>query len=314
VLWTLAGLEGPQPAVDGRNTAATPTPATDGRRVCAYFGTPGLMCADTNGRLVWARRDISYQGYYGVGFSPILVDGLLVVASETPDGQADVQALDVATGATRWHQRFATTPTATGNNRTPIVRDVAGRKIVILWGLNYVKGLALDTGEPAWTHPTTSGGDLVSSAVSDGERLFLSDLMGTTALDHSQLAAGRQHIQWTSPARANCASPVVVNGILFTITDGGIASALAADTGVLLWRKRLPGQYYASLVASPAAVYFTNSEGLTSVVAAAPAFRLISTNDLGEETVASMASAAGELYIRSFTSVYAVAAPPSNAN
>jgi hypothetical protein len=66
VTWTLAGLEGPQPQLDGRNSPATPTPVTDGQLVCAYFGTPGLMCGDSHGRLAWSRTDLPYDGLYGL--------------------------------------------------------------------------------------------------------------------------------------------------------------------------------------------------------------------------------------------------------
>jgi outer membrane protein assembly factor BamB len=94
VRWIARALEGPQPAIDGRNSPATPTPVTDGRIVCGYFGAAGVMCATTQGRLVWTRSDLAYDGMYGVGFSPLLADGLLIVARDMPNGFAVIQALD----------------------------------------------------------------------------------------------------------------------------------------------------------------------------------------------------------------------------
>jgi outer membrane protein assembly factor BamB len=306
VQWKLQGLEAPQPAVDGRNCPATPTPVTDGRIVCAYFGTPGMMCALANGRLAWSRRDLGYEGFYGVGFSPLLVDGTLVIASEPPDGIARIHSLDALTGASRWTRTFATTARITGNNRTPIVREVDGRKVLILWGMHYVKALALDSGAEVWTYEHSSDGDLVSSAVSDAERLYLSSKGGTVALNYAGLAAAGDPLRWQSAVRANCASPVLANGLLFTVTDAGIAAALDAATGETRWRQRLPGEYYASLVASRDAVYFTNSDGLTTVVAAESAYRLIAQNDLDAPTLASMAAVGGQLFIRAGASLYAI--------
>jgi outer membrane protein assembly factor BamB len=307
IRWTLRGLAAAQPAMDGRNTPATPTPVTDGRIVCAYFGTPGLMCADVAGRPLWQRRDLPYDGIYGAGFSPVLAEGLVVLSSQTPDGAAAIHALDARTGATRWQRRFQAAQTITGNNRTPIVRDMQGTKVLVVWGLDDVRGFALATGAPLWRHPADSGGDLVSSAVSDGRRLFLADINGTSALDIGRLADGRDAVLWTSNVRANCASPVLVNGLLFAVSDGGIATATDAATGALRWRQRLPGHYYASPVASPTAVYFTNSDGLTTVAAATPVFQALATSDLGEETFASMAAVHGELYLRTVHAVYAIA-------
>jgi outer membrane protein assembly factor BamB len=99
--------------------------------------------------------------------------------------------------------------------------------------------------------------------------------------------------------------------MLFTVTDAGVATAIRADSGETVWKQRLPGEYFASLLASLDAVYFTNSDGLTTVVAAEPEFRVIAQNDLGEETMASMATAGGELFIRAGGAVYAIAAPPT---
>jgi outer membrane protein assembly factor BamB len=306
VRWMFRGLEGPQPATDGRNSPATPTPVTDGRVVCGYFGTAGLFCAHSNGDPAWSRRDLGYDGLYGAGFSPVIVDGMLILVRDMTNGVAVIHALDVDTGTTRWTKTFPTTPTISGNHRTPIVVTVNGEKVLVVWGMESVSALELRSGQSLWSYPYTSGGDLVASAISDDRRLYLSDATGTLALDYVDLAAGRNPVRWRNNARAGCVSPVLSNGMLFTVSDSGIASATRSDTGETLWRQRLPGQYFASLVASPEAVYFTNSEGLTTVVAAERTFRTIAQNPLGEETLASMAVAGGDLFIRSARHVYAV--------
>ncbi len=306
VKWMLHGLEGPQAAIDGRNSPATPTPVTDGRVVCGYFGTPGLLCADSRGDLVWSRKDLGYDGVYGAGFSPVLVDGMLIVARDMSHGVAVVHALDARTGSSRWTRSFPTTPTFSGNNRTPIVVEVNGEKVLVVWGMEYVTALELRSGQTLWSYQHTSSGDLVASAISDNRRLYLSDVAGTVALDYVDLAAGRDPVRWRNSARAGCVSPVLSNGMLFTVSDSGVAIGIRSDSGETLWRRRLPGQYYASLVASPGAVYFTNSEGVTTVVAAESTFRIVAQNPLGEEILASMAVGGGELFIRSAGHVYAV--------
>jgi outer membrane protein assembly factor BamB len=306
VQWILQGLEGVHTATDGRNSPATPTPITDGRIVCGYFGTPGLLCAHSNGDPAWSRRDLGYEGLYGAGFSPVIADGILMLVRDMSNGVAVIHALDAHTGVTRWTRTLPTTPTVSGNNRTPIVVEVNGEKVLVLWGMEYVNALELHSGRSLWSYRYMSGGDLVASPISDDRRLYLSDITGTVALDYVDLAAGRNPERWRNKARAGCASPVLSNGMIFTVSDSGIATAIRSDTGETLWRQRLPGQYFASLVASPGAVYFTNSEGMTTVVAADGRFRLIAQNLLGEETMASMAVAGGELFIRSAGHVYAI--------
>ena len=304
--WKVEGLAGPREAVDGRNSPATPTPVSDGERVCAYFGNPGVMCIDRNGRLLWSRTDIGYTGFYGVGFSPIISDGLLVLASDTPSGIAIVHALDVQSGNLVWRKIFTTTPSISGNNRTPIVKIIAGEAVVILWGRDYLKGFRLRTGDEVWHHAVQPGGDLVSGLVSDDARLYLADVTGTVAVDTTALAEGREPLKWRSPARANCASPVLCRDLLFTVTDVGIVTAIHAQSGRTVWRHRLSGFYFASPVASSAAAYITNSEGLTTIIACDSTPRILAVNDLQEPVFASLAALGDTIYVRTARQLYAI--------
>ena len=103
---------------DDRNTYATPTPATDGERVYACFGDGSFAALDFAGDLAWTNRDYKFYGQHGLGTSPILHGGLLIMArdgsSEGPDkglgwqtpwDQAYVLALDAKTGQERWKAR-----------------------------------------------------------------------------------------------------------------------------------------------------------------------------------------------------------------
>ena len=310
IVWVAEGLRGPQEPIDGRNSPATPTPVTDGERVCAYFGSHGLMCADSVGRVTWSRVDLGYIGYYGVGFSPVLADGLLVIASDMPDGLTRVAALDVRTGDPAWTRVFRGKGSTSGNNRTPLVKRIGGATALILWGIDGVRGLNLETGADLWNVPMAGEVDLVASMISDDEKLYLSDRTGTAAIDLARLARGETPEVWRSKVRSNCVSPVLCRNLLFTVSDEGIASAVHADTGAIAWRRRLNGTYFASLVASRDAVYFTNDEGVTTVAACEDAYHEIARNDLGEPTIASMAAAGERLYVRTASSLFSLRTDP----
>ena len=88
-------------------------------------------------------------------------------------------------------------------------------------------------------------------------------------------------------------------------------SCLNAKTGALAWRERLPaaGNYFASLVAANGNVYALSEEGQATVVAAKPQFQLISSNDLGERTMASPAVSGGRIFIRSDSSLFCIGGP-----
>ena len=88
--------------------------------------------------------------------------------------------------------------------------------------------------------------------------------------------------------------------------DCGIAQCFNAQTGRLLWKERLPGEYRASPVVAEGRVYFLNMQGLTTVVSASDPFQLLSQNQLEADTMASPALSDGKLYIRSRKWLYCI--------
>ena len=93
----------PQP--NKKNSHASPTPVSDGKRVWFHFGHMGTACLDLAGNVLWKTQELSYDPLHGNGNSPILVDDLLVFAI---DGKlvTSLAALDINTG------RCGGTPTA----------------------------------------------------------------------------------------------------------------------------------------------------------------------------------------------------------
>jgi outer membrane protein assembly factor BamB len=88
ILWNVPGFEGkPRVQRHPKSTHCNSTPATDGRRIAAIFGSEGLYCFDTNGTLLW-KQDLGAMnsGYYvvpsaqwGFASSPVIHDGKVIV-------------------------------------------------------------------------------------------------------------------------------------------------------------------------------------------------------------------------------------------
>ena len=66
------------------------------------------------------------------------------------------------------------------------------------------------------------------------------------------------------------------------------------------------GEYRASPVAGDGRVYFLNTQGLTTVVAASPDFRRLAENALQDDTLASPAICDGQIFIRGRKAVYCI--------
>jgi outer membrane protein assembly factor BamB len=103
-------------------------------------------------------------------------------------------------------------------------------------------------------------------------------------------------------------SPLLYQGRLFLVRNGGVATCLDATTGKVIYRARIgaPGAYFASPIAADGRVYFASSEGIVTVIdAASDQLKVVSRNELGEEMVATPAIAGHSIYIRTSRNLYA---------
>jgi outer membrane protein assembly factor BamB len=88
IIWDTLGCEGiPRGKRHPKSTHCNSTPATDGKRIVAIFGSEGLFCFDRQGKLLW-KKDLGpmKSGYYvvpsaqwGFSSSPVIHDGKVVV-------------------------------------------------------------------------------------------------------------------------------------------------------------------------------------------------------------------------------------------
>jgi hypothetical protein len=82
VLWDRAVFEQLPRRKEARNSHATSTPATDGERVYACFGDGSFAALSYAGEVLWTNRAFPFYSQHGLGSSPILHDGLLIMARD----------------------------------------------------------------------------------------------------------------------------------------------------------------------------------------------------------------------------------------
>jgi len=81
---------------EGRDTYATPTPATVGKLVFTVFFDGSIIALNFAADLVWTNRSYPFYSQHGLGTSPILWKGLLIQArdgSNEGDAESTVHAL-----------------------------------------------------------------------------------------------------------------------------------------------------------------------------------------------------------------------------
>lgn len=103
-----------------------------------------------------------------------------------------------------------------------------------------------------------------------------------------------------------CASPLVYEGNVFTIKDGGILSCLDAQTGKPSKQQRIAAtdDYYASPVAGDGKIFFINQLGVLTVISPDAKWEVLATAEFGEEVYATPAIADGKIYVRTVGHLY----------
>jgi outer membrane protein assembly factor BamB len=293
---------------------AAPTPATDGRRVVAFFGNAGVVCYDRDGRPLWRRRLGEFDTELGLASSPVLDRGRVILVCDH-DGDrftsfdSFLVALDLETGKDVWRterrglQRSWSTPV--------LVPGAGGKPELVVSAQDELRGYDPESGRQLWRLPGLTGWVTPSPVFGHGLIFAVSGKDGPT-LAVRPGGTGEVRPAWRH-ARGGpyVCSPVLYGEHLYVNSEQGFLSCYAARTGERLYRERLGGKFTASPVAGDGKVYFTNEAGTTFVVAAGPRFALLARNVLGEECLASPAVAGGRLFLRTTKHLFCIRpAPP----
>jgi len=105
----------------------------------------------------------------------------------------------------------------------------------------------------------------------------------------------------------NCPSPLVYQGVLYLIKDGGILTALDPKTGKILKQGRLSsalGAYYSSPVGSAGMVFLASQEGKVTVIKAGADWEILAVNNMDDEAYATPAIVDNKLYVRTRGTMY----------
>jgi outer membrane protein assembly factor BamB len=107
-----------------------------------------------------------------------------------------------------------------------------------------------------------------------------------------------------------CTSPLLYEGVLYVVKEGGILTALNPKTGEILKQGRLKGaldDYYASPVGAAGKVFLLSQQGKATVIRAGADWEILASNDLEDETYSTPAIVDGKLYIRTRRALYCFA-------
>jgi outer membrane protein assembly factor BamB len=313
MLWDEEVFRRPASKIHSKNSHASPTPLVHGNRVYVHFGHQGTACLDREGRVLW-RATHRYEPVHGNGGSPVVVDGLLIFSC---DGAEDpfVIALDAATGQPRW-QFFRTSE---ADNKfsfsTPAVIEVSGRKQLITPGSGVVNALEPATGREIWRVRYGQGYSVIPKPIYAHGLVFIATGYNTpTVMAIRPEGAGdvtETHVAWTyRKAAPHTPSLLVVEDLLYMVSDKGIATCLEARTGREVWQERLGGNYSASPLYADGKIFLQSEEGPAIILQPGRVFHKLAQTGFAERTLASYAVDDEALLIRTQEHLYRVAAAP----
>ena len=308
------------------NSPATPTSVVEQGRIYVHFGSQGIACLNTGtGEKMWQRRDLHCYQPVRQGSSPIVDENALYVAYDGIDKQFFV-ALDKESGQTLWKTdrnveadpelaaRYATSGKAGDNKKafaTAKLIDVNGQTQVVAPAAEAAMAYDPTTGEELWRVRYVGGFNVTSLPLYAHGMIYMFTSGGTNHLlavrpDGSGDVTD-SHIVWTTTrGTPQIPSPVIVDDLMFLVTDSGVARCLDARNGEQIWQKRLGGEYWASPLYAGGQLYFTNKDGKTKVLAASRKAPKIVSNQLDGSFVASPAVVGNSLIMRSTTHLYRI--------
>jgi outer membrane protein assembly factor BamB len=305
------------------NTYATPTPAIEEGRVYVHFGRYGTACLDTeSGLTVWERTDLQCEHVQGPGSSLLIHRNKLIVHMEGSDIQYIV-ALDKVSGKTLWRTERPGELYAPldyiGKKAytTPIVVTVNGRELMISNGSAACIAYDVETGKEVWRVVKGEDSTIAMPTESGGIVYFYTAFeTDTTGERYAELLAvdpsgkgdvSRSHVIWRIRTPVlQLLSPIVVDGLLYTVDSRGTLMCLDAGTGETLWSRKMKGKFHASPVFADGHLYFSSTKGITYVIRTGREFDLVAENSLEGEIWATPAVVDASLLMRTSNSLYRI--------
>ena len=314
VVWrrTVATLQ-PHESTHESATWASNSPVTDGEHVLSFFGSNGLYCLDTGGRLLWSRDlgDMQVKHGHGEGASPLL-HGETVVVNWDHEGASVIVALAKRTGEELWRQpRDEVTSWA-----TPIVVTHDGQPQVVVSGTRRVRGYDLKTGAVIWEAGGLPGNIVASPVGADGMVFAAGSYEKQTLLAIRLTGAkgeltGTQQIAWQkNRSTPYVPSPLLYDGWLYYLRHyQGVLSRVNAKTGDEPsgpFRLGSVFNIYSSPVAAAGRIYVTDRNGKTLVMSNDAEPKALTLNKLDDRFSASAALVGDAIFLRGEKFLYCI--------
>ena len=324
ILWSDKAYEGvPRAKRHVKATQANSTPVTDGRYVVALFGSEGLACYDTSGKLLW-KKDLGIldpglwddkNSSWGHSSSPIIYRDLVIVQADGHQ-QSFMAAFNLKDGKQAWRVERNEITSWT----TPTIYQGKDRTEIIANGGRYIRGYDPLNGKELWRFSDNETEVKMQAPLVAHDLIYITGgyppgrpmyAFKPGAVGDISLKTGEEKnmfLAWTSSKGSPYTpTPIVYRDLLYVVADNGVLSTYEAKTGALVYQERLPSSFSASPVAADGKLYLASEDGDVFVVKAGKTYELLSRNVMDQPLMATPAISNGMLIVRGENTIYALA-------
>ncbi len=292
----IAGSPGTMPKVNADTGLAASTVATNGEQVAAIFATGDVICADMEGKRLWAKNIGLPDNHYGYASSLLMYGNTLIIQYQN-NSNAKILALNAKNGNQVW-SKSAKDKIAWSS---PIIATLGGKPALVVMGNPAIAAYNPGNGSELWRVECMSG-EVGSSPASAGGVVFgASEYAKCIAID----GATGETLWEASDYLPECSSLAATKDLVFCATSYGMVCAYDAKTGEVKKEHDLTTPFYSSPVVVDGKVFLFSNSGKVYIFSSST-FELIKSFETGEKTFATPAFTDGMMVVRTDKSLYCV--------
>ncbi len=292
----IPGSPSSMPKVNADTGLAASTVATNGKQVCAIFATGDVICADMEGKRLWAKNLGVPDNHYGYASSLLMYGNALIIQYQN-NSNGKIVALNAKNGSQLWSKASKDKIAWS----SPIISTIGGKPTLVIMGTPAITAYNPANGAELWrvecmngevgASPASSGG-LVYGASEYAKCIAINGTTGETVWEASDYLP-------------ECSSLCATKNYVICATSYGMVCAYDAKTGEVRKEHDLTTPFYSSPVQADGKIYLFSNSGKAYIFSASD-FSLITSFETGEKTFATPAFTDGMMVVRTDKSLYCV--------
>lgn len=293
----ISGSPSSMPNVTADTGLAASTVATNGKQVCAIFATGDVICADMDGKRLWAKNLGVPENHYGFASSLLMYGNELIIQYDN-NSNAKLIALSTINGNQLWSKSRKDKIAWS----SPIIAKASGQQAVIVMGNPAITAYNVSNGSELWRVECMSGEVGSSPCASNGIIFGASEYATCIAIN----AATGEKLWEAGDCLPECSSPVATKDMLYVATSYGAVCAYDAKDGKVVKQHELSTPFYSSPVIADGKIWLFSNSGKCYIFSTGKDFKLITSFETGEKTFATPAFTDGMMIVRTDKSLYVV--------